>query len=175
MTLVFNLVVAQIKCKLDIYNLQLCDHFHIPQALHKLEAGQYNMSQCVTMETEKMMPLPDTETYTDSEEDEQELKKEDEIEREEELNQVPSASSRDIQCEGGVDSAAEAPACQQADDSGEAGHLEEKTCLSGEDCAASSPETKLQESVERLKTLMETDTWRERHQTSGPQRDFVTD
>ncbi|XP_068586366.1 dystrotelin [Cebidichthys violaceus] len=42
------------------------------------------------------------------------------------------------------------------------GSQEEDTCLSEEDCGTCSPEELLRETVERLKTVMETDRWRER-------------
>lgn len=132
-----------------------------------MEAEQRSMPQCVTMETENNgMPISDTETCPDSEEDEQVIKKKDEVENEGELDQFPTVfsdpvSSHDIQCEEGVDSEGEPPFCQQTADSGGAGPTEDTTSLS-DDCGPSNPERMLQESVERLKTLMKTATWRER-------------
>lgn len=151
-------------------------HFHIAQALDKLEAGQH-MSQSVSMETEDTsMPICDTEACPDSEEDVQVITKKDEVESEEEVEQFPTmlsdtVSSHDVQCEEGVDSEGKPPFYQQTDNSGDEGTPEDSVSLSGEDSGASSPERMLQESVERLKTLMETDMWRER-QTGGVQGTF---
>lgn len=181
--------VSQMRRKRHIYYLQLFDYwkavwkltegiyFHVPQALDKMEA-QHNMSQCVTMETEEIiMPTCDTETCTDGKEDKQALQKKDEVKSEAELNQFPTmhndAASSDIRCEDGVGTADEAVFCQQMDDSGAKEPPGDDGCLSAEDCEASSPERMLQESVDRLKTLMETDVWRERR-TSGPRTLFPT-
>lgn len=112
------------------------------------------------METENNgMPICDTETCPA-------IKKKHEVENEGELDQFPTmfsdtASSHDIQCEEEVDSEGEPPFCQQTDDSGGAGPTEDNASLS-DDCGPSNPERMLQESVERLKTLMETAMWRER-------------
>lgn len=151
-------------------------HFHVAQALDKMEAGQH-MSQPVSMEIENTStPVCDTEACPDSEEDGQVITKKDEVEREEELGRFPTmlsdtVSSHDVQCEEGVDSEGEPPSCPQTDDSGGEGTPEDSVSLSGEDCEASSPERMLQESVERLKTLMEAEMWRER-QTGGVQSTF---
>lgn len=148
-------------------------YFHVAQALDKMEAGQ-PMSQPDSMETEnRSTPICDTEACPDSEEDVQVIPKKDEVESEEELEQFPTmlsdtVSSHDVQCEEGVDSEGEPPFYQQTDDFGDEGTPEDSVSLSGEDCGASSPERMLQESVERLKTLMETDMWRE-SQTGGVQ------
>lgn len=122
------------------------------------------MSERVTMDTEKgIVPLCDTKTCTDSEEDEQVLNEKDEVESEEEPIQFPTMheDAASSQGEEGLDQG------QQEEDSGAAGprgHGGE----SGDDCPA---ETMLQESVERLKTLMETEVWRDRapwpHGTAG--------
>lgn len=140
-------------------------HFHVAQALDRMEAGQH-VSQPVSMETEHTStPICDTEACPDSEGDVQVITKKDEVESEEE--QFPTmlsdaVSSHDVQCEEGVDSEGEPPFCHQTDDSGDEGTPEDSVSWSGGDCGASSPERMLQESVERLKTLMETDMWRER-------------
>ncbi|TWW63769.1 Dystrotelin [Takifugu flavidus] len=151
---------------LDTANHALLSQQPTPtKALDKMEAGQH-MSQPVSMETEKTStPICDTEACPDSEGDVQVITKKDEVESEEE--QFPTmlsdtVSSHDVQCEEGVDSEGEPPFCHQTDDSGDEGTPEDSVSWSGEDCGASSPERKLQESVERLKTLMETDMWRER-------------
>lgn len=127
-----------------------------------MEAGQRSMPQCVTTETENNgMPICDTETCPDSEEDEQAIKKKDEVENEGELDQFPTmfSDTGSSQCEEGVDSEGEPPFCQHTADS--AGPNEDNASLSG-DCGPSNPERMLQESVERLKTLMETAMWRQR-------------
>lgn len=145
-------------------------YFHIPQALDKMEAGQHTMLQCVTMETDEIITPPCvTETCTDGEKNKQELEKREEYKSGEELNEFPTlhngaALSRGTGCEDGVGTADEAAFCQQMDE-------RNNGCLSAEDCEASPPERMLQESVDRLKTLMEADVWRER-QTSGPQSTF---
>lgn len=139
-----------------------------------MEARQH-MSQPVSMEAEKTSLLMcDTEACPDSEEDVQVIPKKDEVESEEELDQFPTmltVSSHDVQCEEGVDSEGEPPFCQQTDDSGDEETPEDSVSLSGEDCEASSPERMLQESVERLKAVMEAAMWRER-QTGGVQSTF---
>lgn len=130
------------------------------------------MSSCVTMEMEKRtMPTRDTETCTDGEEDKRALKEKDEVESEEELNQFPTvhddaASSIELGREDGLGPADEAAFCPQADDSGAAAPPGDDGSLSAEDCDAGSPERMLQDTVDRLKTLMETDVWTDR-QTSG--------
>lgn len=147
-------------------------HFHIAQALDKMEAGQH-MSQPVSMETgDTGTPICDTKACPDSEEDAEVITKKDEVESEGELGQFPTmlsdtVSSHDVPCEEGVDSEGEPPFCQQTEDSGDEGTSEDSVSVSG-DCGASSPERMLQESVERLKTLMETHMWRERR-TGGAQ------
>lgn len=114
------------------------------------------MSERVTMETEKrILPVCDTEACTDSEEDEQVLDEKDEVESEEELIQFPTMHEDTVssQREDGLD--------QGQGDSGATGpqgHGGE----SGDGGGAASPaETMLQESVERLKTLMDTKVWRD--------------
>lgn len=142
-----------------------------------MEARQH-MSQPVTMGTESpSTPICDAEACGDSEEDEQVITKKEEVKSEEDLDQFPTmlsgtVSSRDAQCEEGVESEGEPSSCQQTDDSGDEGTPEDSVSFSGEDCGASSPERMLQDSVERLKTLMGTDMWRER-ETGGS--NFIAD
>lgn len=166
----FSLLITVVELYFLVFLVSFTKiHFHVAQALDKMEAGQH-MSQPVSMETENAStPICDTEACPDSEEDVEVITKKDEVESEEELGQFPTmlsdtVSSHDVQCEEG----GEPPLCQQTEDSGDEGTPEDSVSMSGEDCGASSPERMLQESVERLKTLMETDMWRER-QTGGVQ------
>lgn len=139
-----------------------------------MEAGQH-MSRCVTMETKEMtMPTCDTETCTDSEEDKRALKKKDEEENQFASMQNGAVSSKDIGLEDGVGPAGgREDGAGPADDSGAVGPPGDNSCWSAEDGEAISPERMLQESVDKLKTLMETDVWTERW-TSGPRALFLT-
>lgn len=143
-------------------------YFHSLQALDKVEARQHIMSLCVTMETEeKIMPTCGTETCTDGEEEKRALKKKDEVKSGEDLNsfatmQKEAASASDTGRGDGVGTADEATFCQQTHDSGAAWTL---GGLSADQWEAT--ERLMQESVDRLKTLMETDARRER-QTGRP-------
>ncbi|TKS66700.1 Dystrotelin [Collichthys lucidus] len=78
--------------------------------------------------------------------------------------------SRDIYCEDEEIAGDRFLCCPigQQDGLEEAGRQEEDTCLSEEEnCGMCSPEEVLQETVERLKTVMEADRWRERHTVGG--------
>lgn len=125
------------------------------------------MSRCVTVETEEItMPTCDTETCTDGEEDKRALSKKEEAKSEEELNRFPTlsnaaASANDVRPDDQVGAAGGAAFCQQTGDSGDDG------CWAATDQEASRPERKLQQSVDRLRTLMEMDACRERR-TGGP-------
>lgn len=145
-------------------------YFHVLQALNKMEAGRHNMAQCVTMGTEEMIkPASDTETCTGGEEDKPAPKKKEEAKSEEAVNHFPpkredAASSKDVGREDEAGTADEAASCPPAHDSGAAGPPGEHGCWSAE--------RMLQQSVDRLKTLMETDLGRERR-TSGPRSSFT--
>lgn len=115
-----------------------------------MEAQQHenNILQCVAVETENdLSPTSDTDRNTDDEEEDEELVKMEDIEREEEL-QSPSPTMHQgfLCCPGG-----------QQDGPEEVGPMKVDTCLSAEeDFGTCSPESLLQEAVDKLKTAMET-------------------
>lgn len=139
-----------------------------------MEAQQYsnNTPHSAAVATENnVTPISDTERNTDDEE-EVLLKTEDEGSEEELQSPSPTMHhdtppSHDIHHEEEVESAGDGFLChpiRQQDGPEEVGPQEEDTCMSDEeeDCGTCSPEALLQETVERLKTVMETDRWRER-------------
>ncbi|XP_044043478.1 dystrotelin isoform X2 [Siniperca chuatsi] len=133
----------------------------LTQALNKMEAQQHanNTPQSI-----------DTEGNADNEEDEDEevlLKPEDEWSEDEQQTLSPTMhqdapAPHDIDCEEEEESAGD----RFLDGPEEAEPQEEDTCLSEEeeerDCGTCSPEELLRETVERLKTVMETDRWTDR-------------
>lgn len=149
----------------------------IPQALNKIDGRQQadNTKQSVAKETEAIRPTSNTERDTVNKEEEEVLLKTGDEGSEEEL-QSPSPMmhqdkppSQDL-CSGEeVESVVDIIFCHPLGRQyrpEEVGPQEEDICLSEEeekeDCGASSPEVLLQETMEILKTGMETDRWRER-------------
>ncbi|XP_033471774.2 dystrotelin isoform X1 [Epinephelus lanceolatus] len=160
----------------------------LTQALNKMEAQERTDNPPQSLDQENMenteranfTPTSDTEINTE-EEDEVLLKTEDEWS--EEL-QTPSPTihqdtllTHDTNCEEEEEESAGGwflchPLVQQ-DRAEEAEPQEEDTGLSEEEeeaCGMCSPEELLQETVERLKTVMETDRWRQR-QTGESKRE----
>ncbi|XP_076579127.1 dystrotelin [Chaetodon auriga] len=159
----------------------LCLQGMLTQALNKMESRQHadNTPQSADTERENGTPTCDTQRSTEDEGEEDEdllLKTEEEGEEwsEEEL-QTPSVTMHldtpglhDIHCEEEEEeeSACDRFLCQpieQQNGAEQAEPQEEDACLSEqEDCGTCSPEELLQETVDRLKTVMETDRWTER-------------
>ncbi|KAG8004441.1 Dystrotelin, partial [Nibea albiflora] len=130
------------------------------------------------MGRENVTLTSDTEENTDEEEDDVLLK--DEWSEEDLPTPSPTMHqdalpSHDIYCKEEEELAVDGFLCcpvGQQDELDEAGRPEEETCLSEEeDCGMCSLEKLLQETVERLKTVMEADRWRERH--TGESRNRV--
>ncbi|XP_070849993.1 dystrotelin [Chaetodon trifascialis] len=160
----------------------LCLQGMLTQALNKMEARQHANNTPQSAVT----PTCDTQRSTEDEGEEDEdvlLKTEEEEEEEEEEGeewseeerQTPSVTMHldtpglhDIHCEEEEEeeSAGDSFLCQPTDQQSgaeEAEPQEEDACLSEEeDCGTRSPEELLQETVDRLKTVMETDRWTER-------------
>lgn len=144
------------------------------QALNKMEARQHadKRPQSDDTERENTTPTPDTQRNTEDEEDEEEKDEEvllqtDEEEWSSEEQQTPSPTmqdtpgSHDLHCESTGDRCLCHPIEQQ--NGAEGAGSQEENCLSEEeDCGTCRPEELLQETVDRLKTVMETDRWRER-------------
>lgn len=135
----------------------------------------YNTQQSVAKETEAIRPTFDTERDTANKEEEEVLLETGDEGSEEELpspsptmhqDKPPSQDS----CSGeGMESVVDTIFCHpvgRQDRPEEPGLQEEDICSSEEeekvDCEASCPEVLLQETMERLKTRMETDRWRQR-------------
>uniref|UniRef100_A0A3B4TI16 Dystrotelin n=1 Tax=Seriola dumerili TaxID=41447 RepID=A0A3B4TI16_SERDU len=129
----------------------------------------------IDMERGDVTPTSDTQRNTEEEEEEEVLMKD---EWSEDEQQTPSPTihqgtplSHDVCCEE-EGFAGDMCLCRpigQEDRPEEAGLQNVDTCLSQgeeeeeeEDCGMCSPEELLQETVDRLKTVMETDRWRER-------------
>lgn len=142
----------------------------LTQALNKMEAQQ----QSVNTERENITPASDSQRHTDEDEEEVLLNAEDWSEEEQQtpsptLNQ-DTPPSHDIRCEEEEEEEEPAgdrflghPIGQQYGPE-EAGPQGENSCPSDEEenCGTCSPEEMLLEVVERLKSVMETDRWRER-------------
>ncbi|XP_019125274.2 dystrotelin [Larimichthys crocea] len=171
----------------------LCLQNMLTQALNKMEDMAQSVDMGNTENTENMENMEntentgnmenmrdtwrenvtltsDTEENTDEEEDDVLLK--DEWSEEELPTPSPTMHqdtppSHDIYCEDEEEIEVDGFLCcpiGQRDGLEEAGRQEEETCLSEEEnCGMCSPEEVLQETVERLKTVMEADRWRERH------------
>lgn len=156
--------------------MQMFSDTIIPQALNKMDGRQQadNTQQRVAKETKGLRPTSDAKRDTVNKEEEDVLLKTEDEGSEEEL-QSPSPTmhqdkppSQDL-CSGEeeesvVDTIFCHPGGRQ-DRPEEVGPQEEDICLSEdekEDCGASSPEVLLQETMEILKTEMETDRWKER-------------
>ncbi|KAM9334341.1 dystrotelin-like [Symphorus nematophorus] len=151
----------------------------LTQALNKMEAQQHanDKLQSVNIEntenTGDATPTSSTERKTEDEEEEDEdedlLKTDDEWSKEQQQTPSPTMHldtplSHDIYCE--EESADDRCLCRpigQQDGAEGAESQEEDTCLSEaeEDCGTCSQEEVLQETMERLKTVMETDRCRE--------------
>ncbi|XP_070712348.1 dystrotelin [Pempheris klunzingeri] len=146
----------------------------LSQAVNKMETQQhaYNTPQSAenteNTERENVTPSSDTERNTEEEDEEEELLKT-EYEWSEGQRQTPSPTiHQDTPPSHDFHSEEEEPAdrrflccpIRQQD-----GSQEDNTCVSDgeeEDCGTCSPEELLQETVDRLKTVMGTDRWTER-------------
>lgn len=130
-----------IKCIMGV--VVLSNSSFVLQALNKMEAQQHenNILQRVAVETENdLSPTSDTDRNTDDEEEDEEL-----VKMEDMGSPSPTMHQGSLCCPGG-----------QQDGPEEVGPMSE------EDFGTCSPESLLQEAVEKLKTAMETHRWRER-------------